>query len=136
MNENVKEKTQPTAPEMTKEELQEALEKGVYFPNLFYKVHIPPKNNKDEINDIPLSPEGRTLLVQRGATVILRGDYLDVLKNAKYDVTRRSIEDGLIEGEEVVQMYSYSVLGYSTAKEYLKMLKEGTIVYKKAHGYE
>ena len=99
----------------------------------YFKVKFQLAANKYEPKDIVLSPNLRTMIVQRGVEVILPESYVDCAKQTRIPVTTRSAEDGYESGEQEIVLFPFETFGEATKEDFDKMLTEGSALYMKAN---
>lgn len=89
----------------------------------FFRVEFQAKTNTNDPDDVTLSVNGETLLLQREAEIVIPERFLECAKNAWRPVYKRNNGERKESGK--VLTFPYSVLGEATESEYLEMKKKG-----------
>jgi deoxyribodipyrimidine photolyase len=97
----------------------------------YYKVVFSHKQNPSDQDDVTLTVNGETLLMQRGVPVIIPGRFKECADHATYpQFTQKPNEARKQVG--TVMIFPYSLMGEATEKEYQKQLADGNRKQKKA----
>lgn len=113
-------KTNKTAATSAKTGKQNTMPKRIYFCVKFSEA-----SDEAAVQDIPLSVNGETLLIQRGKEVIIPKEFLDVAEHAKI-MSRKYDPVENVMTPKIIQKFPYTVIRQATEAEFLQMKKEGT----------
>lgn len=91
----------------------------------FHRVKFHAKSNPNDQEDVELSCQGETLIVQREREVCIPERFVEVARNARYPQFRQMPnEQRKIVGH--VMVFPFDVLGEGTEEDYLNMKRSGT----------
>lgn len=100
-------------------------------PEKYYRVVFSHKQNPNDQDDVTLTVNGETLVMQRGVEVIIPGRFKECADHATYpQFTQKPNEARKMVG--TVMVFPYSLLGEATKSEYFKQLSEGNRKTKEA----
>ena len=100
-------------------------------PEKYFRVTFSHKQNPHDENDVTLTVNGETLVIQRGISVIIPGRFRECADHATYpQFTQKPNESRKIVG--TVMVFPYSLMGEATDKEYFTQLAEGNRRTKEA----
>lgn len=106
-------------------------------PEKYYRVRFNGKARPDDYDDVILSVNGETLVIQREKEVIVPGRFKECADHAMYQVFRqRPGEDRKVAG--TVSVFPYSLLGEASEKDWLEFKTAGDKKQKeniKRYGY-
>lgn len=91
----------------------------------YYRVRFTPKSNPADPDDVTLSVNGDTLVIQRDTETIIPARYKECADHAVYP-TFRQLPDQPRKIVSQIQYFPYQLLGPATEKDYLKLKSEGT----------
>ncbi len=92
-------------------------------PRTYKRVKFHTKSDKYQPNDVILSVNGHTLLLQRDVPVVLPQCFLEAADHATYDQFQPGSGSRKVIAK--VRLYPYDVLGEGSEEEYRKMLATG-----------
>jgi hypothetical protein len=104
----------------------------------FFRVRFHVKSNPNDQENVELSVNGETRVIERNKEVVLPERFLECAKHSTYPVFRQLPGKSRKQVGEV-QKYPHDVIKEATEAEYKKMLAEGTKATKEwveKHGLE
>ena len=107
------------APEQVKAPVKRDEEPLVYKRVKFY-----PKTDKNQPDNVTLSLNGVTLLIQRDKEIVLSNAFLALADHATYAQFRHSQGEGRKEVARI-RLYPYQVVSDATEKEFMEMRATG-----------
>jgi hypothetical protein len=99
-------------------------------PVLYKRVKFHTKSDKHQPNDVILSLNGLTLLIQRDREIVLPDYFLRVADEATYDQFKPGSGSRQIIAK--VRLYPYDILGPATKEEYESARADGAKKYAEA----
>lgn len=93
-------------------------------PEKYFRVTFSHKQNPHDENDVILTVNGETLVIQRGISVIIPGRFKECADHATYPhFTQKPNESRKVVG--TIQVFPYSLVGEANEKEYFAALQDG-----------
>jgi len=100
-------------------------EEKVQKPEKYYRVRFSHKQNPYDEEDVILTVNGETLVMQRGVDTIIPGRFKECADHATYPHFTQNRPNEPRKQVGSIMVYPYSLLGEATEAEYLRMLREG-----------
>jgi hypothetical protein len=93
----------------------------------FYRVRFSPKSSADQDDDVMLTVNGESLIIQRDVETIIPKRFRECADHARFPKYMQ-LPDQPRKIVAWVQFFPYQIIGPSTKEEYLEMREEGTRV--------
>lgn len=101
------------------------------FVEKYYRVRFHEKSNEQQQDNVELSVNGDTLVIQRGVEVVIPGRFRECADNAVYPQFRQ-MPGKVRKTIGSVRIFPYDFIREATKEEYLSMRQTGTKAMREA----